>query len=719
MIKHRFFSLRWRLLALLLPMLFGYAVLTQQVVDFALSEQQQVQHQQLAQQIQQRLLDTQRALELQLTQSLLGLSEEDIPADANLAGWKQLALTLHVDQLQWQSPGQPLASTAIQWPEALTTLTPGQWLWQDYEGSYWSCVRPRTPFPKLHSACMQRTASDFQRVLPSDFQLSWQLDAPLTSDFSLSWPAQETAQSGFWVLQRLPQSLLEDRQLIQRKIYTLLILAIFVLVLLTVIYSRSIIKPLTALQRYAKSIGRGESIKLHDKFRFDEVGQLYQSMYAMKYTLAERFQVLEQQAMHDGLTGLFNRFAATQQLETWGLTQSLFLLQLRIDGFKDINDNLGFACGDELLVQLARRLKELPHKPMLAARLDSVEFLLAYASPLTHAEFAQLSAQISQDYTLVQSKLDLRFICGSHQVPAQANLADYLRQLSMATQEAQRTRQLIVAYHAQLDVAHERQLTILRDLPVSTASADFIVTYQPVVRLRDSHCLGAEALIRWQHPSLGLISPSEFIPIAEYAGAMHVITQWMLNTVSADMAKWHKQGITLKVGVNLSMHDVLDRDLVGRIRHSLEQYHVDPTQLVLEVREEAVMAMPERALEILGELRQLGGLLTLDNFGTGQSSLAFLKTLPVQQLKLDRHFISSLVTGDVDRLIVKTSIDLAHAMGQIVIAEGVEDQATADVLRSMHCDLAQGFHYAKPMKAQEFMRWLTEHSAVTPAKTLS
>lgn len=537
-----------------------------------------------------------------------------------------------------------------------------------------------------------------QPLIDSQFsQQLWQSVPQLGSDVAIYWHGRFDGSP-----------LREQASHLVNKIMTIFLLVLMLSVLLVISHSRGLIKPLLALQRFAKAVGRGESIKLHDKFRNDEVGQLYQQMFAMKHALTERHHHLHFQATHDGLTGLVNRFAAGQQLETSVLSQSLCLLQFRIQSFKDINDSLGFASGDEILHQLARRMKEMHPAPLLAARFDSVEFLLAFQDAATDEQLHSMLQALSQNYTLVQSKLQLRLVAGCLQLPIGADISHGLRHLSIATQQAQRDGVSLVRYHDALDEAHSRQLSLIRDLPVTSNTDEFFVLYQPVVRLRDGKCLGAEALIRWQHPRLGIVSPVEFIPIAEYAGCIHVITQWLVNTVASDISRWQRLGLPLKVGVNLSVHDVLDSDLPQRLAQALVQHQVEPELLVLEVREDVVMHMPERSMQTLQQLHQQGSLLTLDNFGKGQSSLAFLKTLPLQQLKIDRHFISNLCQDQKDQLIVRTTIELAHAMGQIVIAEGVEDAATEVLLKQLKCDLVQGYFYAKPLPAAEFIRWVQQ-----------
>lgn len=737
MATSRFISLRWRMMALVMVILLVMAVACAWIARstyLAVSQQQQSEalHQAHAQ-WQQQLQLQQRQIAVAL-QGALSTIEQDAttPTLSRIVSAQQLSIAF------WQQDGRDLylwpeshawrqawgaVSAALMQHGGVGIVAVDHMLWSCVQGptaNFAGCVRldsllagtENNPF--VHTSLWLKQGNVLKPLLDSKEVLDAAvLDRVVSTNLDMTqWvelPLLASEVQGYWRGVSQGEQVSAHTAQLLNKITTVFLLILMIAILLVIVHSRALIKPLMALQRFSRAVGRGESIKLHDKFRNDEIGQLYQQMFAMKHALIERLHHLQHQASHDGLTGLYNRLAATMQIETMLLTQPLFLLQFRIQSFKEINDSLGFASGDEILLQLARRMKEIGPTPVMAARLDSVEFLLAFAQVLDDSAVQQVLTSLSQNYTLVQSKLQLRLVAGCHFFDVGADLANGLRELSIATQHAQREGVALVQFSSDLDEAHNRQLAMIRDLPVTAATDEFFVLYQPVVRVKDGKCLGAEALIRWRHPRLGVISPTEFIPVAEYAGCIHVITQWMINTVSADLARWQRLGLPLKIGVNLSVQDVLDTDLPSRLHTTLAHYHVDPAQLVLEVREDVVMHMPERSMQTLKQLHQQGSLLTLDNFGKGQSSLAFLKTLPLQQLKIDRHFISNLCHDPKDQLIVRTTIELAHAMGQIVIAEGVEDEATLVLLKQLKCDLVQGYYYAKPLPTQEFIHWVQAH----------
>jgi diguanylate cyclase (GGDEF)-like protein len=511
-------------------------------------------------------------------------------------------------------------------------------------------------------------------------------------------------------LRLTPSASMQLAEETQKKILIVFALAGLATLLFVHQFSNALVQPIQALGRIARALGRGESVKMHGKFTLDEVGELRQAMYGMQQSLHQRTQQLRYQANHDALTGLLNRFAVGQQLETHLLTQSLCLVQINIKGFKEINQSLGFVSGDELLQQLAKRFAELEPEPVLSSRLDSVEFLLVYATPLSKSELSTLLNKLSKQYQLVHSSLQLSIAAGIALIEQHADMGQALRQVSLAAQQAMQEESGVFHYHPAMDDGHKRRLTIIRDLPVTNQSDDFYVTYLPKINLRTMKCEGAEALIRWQHPKLGVIPPDEFIRIAEYAGSIHFITQWMFTHVLADQSRWRKQGHDLQISINLSVYDLLAEHLGSELLAMLKTHELNPERLVLEVTEAVVMNAPSSAIARLHQIQQSGIRLALDKFGSGNSSLAFLKTLPVAEVKIDRVFVKNLQSDVQDQLIINTSTKLAHDFGFTVTAEGVEDSSTLALLQQAGCDAAQGYHFAKPLPAREFIQWLQEYN---------
>ncbi len=491
-----------------------------------------------------------------------------------------------------------------------------------------------------------------------------------------------------------------------KKILIVFALAGFAMLFFITQFSRGIVMPLQTLSKIANALGRGESVKMQGKFKQDEIGELRQSLYTMQQNLHQRTQQLRHQANHDALTGLLNRLSACQQLDSHLLTQSLCLVQLTIKGFKEINQSLGFVSGDELLQQLARRFNELEPEPLLCARLDSVEFLLAYANELSGQELQSLQQKLTNQYRLVNSSLKLNLAIGIAHVEQHADVGQSLRQVSLAAQKAMQDDSGLFYYHPAMDEDHQRRLTIIRDLPVTSQSDDFYVTYLPKIDLNTFQCIGAEALIRWNHPKLGVIPPDEFIRIAEYAGSIHFITQWMFHHVVQEQKAWHHQGFQLQISINLSVYDLLDVQLGEQLQKLLQREQLPAHCLRLEVTESIVMNAPASAIERLHQIQQSGIELVLDKFGAGNSSLAFLKTLPVTEIKIDRLFVKNLPRDMRDQMIVATTTKLAHDFGFSVTAEGVEDVETLAILQQAGCNAAQGYYFTKPLPANEFTSWL-------------
>jgi EAL domain-containing protein (putative c-di-GMP-specific phosphodiesterase class I) len=251
-----------------------------------------------------------------------------------------------------------------------------------------------------------------------------------------------------------------------------------------------------------------------------------------------------------------------------------------------------------------------------------------------------------------------------------------------------------------------RRLSLLSDVRRALAAGEVIVHYQPKVRTSDASVWGAEALVRWQHPELGLLAPVAFVPAVEQTQLISAMTRHVLERSIAQCATWREAGWDLSVAVNLSARNLLDRGLPGEIERMLTAFHLPADALELEITERMIMSDPDRAIAILTRLSDLGMRLSIDDFGTGYSSLANLKRLPISELKIDRSFVTPMLQDDSDLIIVRSTINLGHDLGLEVIGEGVEDEATLQRLSSLGCDLAQGYHISRPLPADAFADWL-------------
>ena len=415
-----------------------------------------------------------------------------------------------------------------------------------------------------------------------------------------------------------------------------------------------------------------------------------------------------QQARTDELTGLGNRRLLMQQLAgrcapAGADAEPLALLLVDLDRFKEVNDSLGHGVGDQLLRLVGPRLAAALRSSDLLVRLGGDEFaVLLQGADAGYADNVarRLVAELAAPFALEVASLHIGASVGIALWPGHAADADGLmRCADVAMYHAKRTRTGYSFYDPDHD-SHRERLTLAEDLRAAIARDEVVLHYQPQVSLDDGavHCL--EALARWEHPALGAVRPDVFIPLAEETGLMRQLTARVLERAAGQCASWRRTGWPVAVAVNLSVTNLMDAQLVEQVRQVLDDQQLPPEALVLEITESTLMADPHRAQEVTARLRALGVGVSIDDFGTGYSSLAYLRSLPVDELKLDRVFVGGLAREgwerERDAAIVAAAITLAHALGLRVVAEGVEDEATLDALRALGCDHAQGYHLGRP-----------------------
>ena len=436
-------------------------------------------------------------------------------------------------------------------------------------------------------------------------------------------------------------------------------------------------------------------------------------------------RALTRQAFTDQLTGLPNRALLhdrTQQAISLagrhGLTAALLLLDL--DRFKEVNDTLGHHHGDLLLQQVAERVHGSLRSSDTVARLGGDEFavLLPQITGVQEATVVadKLSAAIEAPFTVDGLTLDVDASIGVAVYPHHATDANQLLQRAdVAMYAAKATHVGYTLYDPTLDQHNPRRLGLLGQLRRALAAGELIVHYQPKADARSTRILGVEALVRWQHPEHGLLGPGEFVPLAETTGLIRPLTAYVLDAALRQCRTWLDAGHELSMAVNLSTRCLLDLTLPDQIIQLLEDTAVASDRLVLEITESAIMTDPPRALEILNRLHALGVQLAIDDFGTGYSSMAYLKSLPVDELKVDRSFVKHLRDNQSDAVIVRSTVDLGHNLGLRVVAEGVEDEATLKELAILGCDCVQGYYLARPMPAAELGAWLAAQPQPTDA----
>ena len=526
---------------------------------------------------------------------------------------------------------------------------------------------------------------------------------------SLALPLDKNNQ--LWAVQHLQHSRWLDGYLaFRQQLFIIFGVALSLTLVVGIFFARSITQPIKALSYFARRIGQGfdETIPVQGK---DEVAVLGRTLSAMQQDIKQRELQLRHNAEHDTLTGLFNRTAVERLLPVILAQHDGCILIVNIERFKHINEVLGFSTGDILLQQLAQRLAQLPQAPDLLARLGADEFLLVYQHRFTATQLSALFATALSGYNVDNSHINLKLCIGIYPFSRQqCSVNDALRRADIALENARQTPQRIAEYLPGQDELHQRELTLIRDIPYALESGQFFAVYQPKVDIHDQSCKEAEALIRWQHPSLGFVAPDEFIRLAEHSGNIGLITNWMLQHVIVQLATWRAAGFTVTVAINLSVHDLLNPKLADTILQLLHQYDVPHDAISLEVTESAIMQDTATIIAQLERLRTLGIHLAIDDFGTGQSSLAYLKQLPVHEVKIDRAFVKDIHHNNNDALIVKATTQLAHSLGLVVTAEGLENPAGLTELLQCQCNKVQGYFFSRPLEAEKFSAWIRQFS---------
>jgi diguanylate cyclase len=434
----------------------------------------------------------------------------------------------------------------------------------------------------------------------------------------------------------------------------------------------------------------------------------------------------QHQALHDGLTGLPNRTLlrdrtgqAIRQADRELVPAALLLIDL--DRFKEVNDTLGHHYGDQLLIQVGERLQAVLREVDTVARLGGDEFAVLLPKIAT-AEGAvvvakKLQAALEEPFTIDDLTLDVEASIGLALYPDHGNdPEELLQRADIAMYAAKDTHAELVLFDPKLDQHSPRRLALLGELRRAIENQQLVLHYQPIIDAQTSKVLGAEALVRWQHPEHGLLPPGEFIPLAERTGLITPLTHYVLKAALQQCRQWCQAGHELAVAVNVSARRLLDLSFPDEVAGLLATWEVPARQLVVEITESTIMADPTHALEVLGRLDKMGVQVAIDDFGTGYSSLAHLKHLPVHELKIDRSFVSQMTSSASDAVIVRTTIDLGRNLGLRVVAEGVEDAITWQELDALGCNAIQGYYVSRPIPAEDLTSWLDQQPAATPTK---
>ena len=420
------------------------------------------------------------------------------------------------------------------------------------------------------------------------------------------------------------------------------------------------------------------------------------------------------QSLNDPLTGLPNRqlfegtlAQAVQQADAG--RRRLALLLVNLDGFKPINQSCGHEIGDQVLHEVAARLRALS-KPHMAARLAGDEFLILLpddplpedASALASAALASIARPLSTG----NRELSITCSIGVTMYPEHGALSALIGHADAAMRTAKAAGGATHAfYEARMINGSRDQAELLRDLRVALARGQLELYYQPKIHAPSGEITGAEALMRWHHPQRGMVSPVVFIPIAERYGLIGALGQWVIDEACRQARAWRDTGLRMRVAINLSVHQLRQADLAERIAAALRQHQINPDLITCELTESAAMDDTELTTRVLDQLAKVGVHISIDDFGTGHSSLAYLRKLPANELKIDRSFVLDLETSEDARMVASAVVNLAKALHLQVVAEGVETEGQNRILREFGCDQLQGYLFAKPMSAKALALW--------------
>ncbi len=502
------------------------------------------------------------------------------------------------------------------------------------------------------------------------------------------------------------------------------------------VFQRSTLSPLRILTEQLQLLRRdrthlGEHVSVGGNLELRELANDFNKMTSELSTL---YAKLENIAYIDPVTKLANRtrfhdllHEHAERSQHNGEPFALFIID--VDRFKAVNDSLGHDVGDQLLVQVGVRVEQILRKSDVTTRLDNEAITRLAdqhyaAARLGGDEFAVLLPGVRSDdeasivaqkilammqtpFALEGKSFNINVSIGIVLAPQHGTDAStLLRRADVSVAEAKQYQCGYQLYNRSKDQHRLFQLTLERELREAIEQDELELYFQPQLDAQRGTVWGAEALVRWQHDERGFIPPDQFIPLAEQSGLIHPLTVWVLHQALKQCAQWQSTGHQLNVAVNLSARSLQVKELPELVHSALEQWRMAPSRLCLEITESAVMADPASALKILSRLDAMGVHLSIDDFGTGYSSMAYLKRMPVDEIKIDRSFVMEMAAEANDAVIVRSIVDLAHNMGLRAVAEGVESEAVWRALVNLGCDLVQGYYFAKPMPAQTFLQWL-------------
>lgn len=500
-------------------------------------------------------------------------------------------------------------------------------------------------------------------------------------------------------------------------------------------FTESAIQFGSAAEAILLSLGLAQRIKIERRLKYEALESKHHTI--LKWQKAEK--KLIERATHDTLTALPNStllFKCIEDIKAGnaGAIKSFGLVIIHFNRFHEINKTLGKRNGDLLLIQASDRLANEAGRMDHVLPIDQTNDYFHFLSVLDGVSFAVL-VEMSEDThapNIVAEKLlnvmnqpiehegmliDMDAIAGIALFPVHGDELDSLVQhATIALEHSKKTSHKISTYSPDLNYYSTRRLSLMGDLTKAIEQDKLALFLQPQIDLTTSEVVGAEALLRWNHDTHGFVRPDEFIPLAEQSGLIRPLTAWVVDKVLQYDRQFQQLGNNIRLSVNISAKNIVETNFVKNTLDKLLEYNVAPERIVFEVTESTMMDNPDKALSVLKNLSEFGVKLSIDDFGTGYSSLSYLNQLPVDELKIDRSFVSDMIQNPQNQKIVEMTVKLAHTLGLSVVAEGIENQETLLKLRTLGCDVAQGYHIGRPMPEEVFLAWLGKHpnNKVTP-----
>ncbi|MCG8315251.1 MAG: EAL domain-containing protein [Pseudomonadales bacterium] len=436
--------------------------------------------------------------------------------------------------------------------------------------------------------------------------------------------------------------------------------------------------------------------------------------------LLESQKQLQYRATHDSLTNLpnresFHQKASQAMLDAYANQKMVAVFLLDLNRFKEVNDTLGHHIGDELLQKLSRRFSKFldPNQSELF-RLGGDEFIILHRDFDSREQVAKLADELNQcvkePVKVNAMPLEINASIGISLFPEHGENSHALLRCADVAMYYSKSQGEAKAFYDPADDRHSTQrLLMLADLNTAMREDHLYLHFQPRINLKYNVCTGCEALLRWQHPTHGMVPPDEFIPLAEMTEIIHPLSLWVFRSALSQVKKWRGMGHDIPVAVNLSARNLVDQEFPRQIQNLLKEFEVPANLLEIEITESALISDPNRALQVLADFNKMGIHLAIDDFGTGYSSLSYLKKLPIHTLKIDRSFVMDMLTDEADAAIVRSTIGLAHSFGLTLVAEGVENEETLIKLNKLDCEQAQGYHISRPVQAEEFIQWFINY----------